>query len=167
VTNYVLDGANVVREIRNGVNAATYLIGARGPEYHRDGTGTTVWNLFDGLGSVVGTVNASGTIASARKYDVYGSVRQLTGSSGTRHKFVGGLGHPSEDETGLVYMRARWMDPVLGRFASEDPAQHGVNWFCYASNDPVNGFDFTGKVTQKELRFRWSPGRFSASSPGT
>jgi hypothetical protein len=36
VTNYVLDGSHVVREIRNGVNAATYLTGPRGPEYHRD-----------------------------------------------------------------------------------------------------------------------------------
>jgi RHS repeat-associated protein len=100
---------------------------------------------------VVGTVNASGTIVSARKLDAYGAVRQLTGSSGTRHKFVGGLGHPSEDETGLVYMRARWMDPVLGRFASEDPALDGDNWFVYCGNDPVGLFDPSGKARQPAI----------------
>jgi RHS repeat-associated protein len=69
-------------------------------------------------------------------YDVYGLVRG--GDNGTsRHKrrpelaegCVGSLGHTSEDETGLIYMRARWMDPALGRFISEDPARDGANWF--------------------------------------
>jgi RHS repeat-associated protein len=95
---------------------------------------------------VVGTVNASGTIVSARKLDVYGAVRQLTGSSGTRHKFVGGLGHPSEGENGLVYMRARWMDPVLGRFASEDPGRQGLNWYMYCANNPANAVDADGRL---------------------
>jgi len=31
-------------------------------------------------------------------------------------KYVGGLGHESEGNTSLIYMRARYMDPVLGRF---------------------------------------------------
>ncbi len=45
---------------------------------------------------------------------VAGLVR--AGDSGTsRHKFVGSIGHTSEDETGMIYMRARWMDPALGR----------------------------------------------------
>ena len=45
---------------------------------------------------------------------VAGLVR--AGDNGTsRHKFVGALGHTSEDETGMIYRRARWMDPALGR----------------------------------------------------
>jgi RHS repeat-associated protein len=146
VTDYVLDGQSAVRTLLNSAVDKTYLHGPRGPEYERTGAAAPVWNMYDGLGSVVGTVNASGTIVSARKLDVYGSVRQLTGSSGTRHKFVGALGHPSEDETGLIYMRARWMDPVLGRFASEDRARDGHNWFSYCYNNPINLVDPDGKA---------------------
>ena len=42
-------------------------------------------------------------------------------------------------------MRARYFDPAIGRFISEDPDKHGINWFAYASNNPVNRFDFTGR----------------------
>ena len=66
-----------------------------------------------------------------------------TGTS--KQKFVGSLGHTSDDESGLVYMRARYMDPAIGRFASEDPACHGSNWYIYWSNNPINRFDPTGK----------------------
>jgi len=94
---------------------ATYLIGPRGPEYRRDDQTQTIrWYLYDGLGSVLGEVDTAGNLTASRKYDVYGLVR--AGDSGTsRHKFVGSLGHTSEDETGMIYMRARWMDPALGR----------------------------------------------------
>jgi RHS repeat-associated protein len=150
-TDFLLDGDKVVRTKLNGVNDKTYLTGLRGPEYERDSVGTVVWNLFDGLGSVVGTVDATGTLVSTRKYDGYGAVRGSTGPSGTKHKYVGGLGHPSEDETGLIYMRARYYDPVTGRFASEDPSGSGCNWFAYASNNPIGAFDPAGEITQKQI----------------
>jgi RHS repeat-associated protein len=58
---------------------------------------------------------------------------------------VGSLGHPSEDDTGLVYMRARYYDPVLGRFASEDPARDSGNWLAYAANNPTSFLDRDGE----------------------
>ena len=69
-----------------------------------------------------------------RKYDVYGYVRGSTGTSNSKQKFVGALGHPSEQETGLVYMGARYMDPAIGRFTSEDPSKDGINLFTHADN---------------------------------
>jgi RHS repeat-associated protein len=90
-------------------------------------------------------------LVSTRKYDVYGVGRGSTGPTGTKHKFVGGLGHPSEDETGLIYMRARYMDPVTGRFISEDPAKDGGNWFEYADSSPTNRVDATGKFSLSNL----------------
>ena len=79
--------------------------------------------------------------------DVYGAVRGGTNPSGTsKHKFVGSLGHPSDDESGLVYMRARYYDPATGRFASEDSSRHGINWFNYCQDNPVNRVDNSGKI---------------------
>ena len=162
-TYFVYDGQTLIREMHKNVqtnvlyNTATYLTGPRGPEYRRDDTqlekdaqGNTVshaqWYVYDGLGSVVGEVNASGNMTSSPKYDVYGMVRSNTGTASSAMGFVGSLGHLSEASTGLIYMRARYYDPSLGRFESEDPALSGTNWFAYAGSDPVNCVDATGKA---------------------
>jgi len=49
-----------------------------------------------------------------------------------------------DGETGLVYMRARYYDPSIGRFISEDPTQNGVNWFVYCNDDPINKGNYSG-----------------------
>ena len=42
-----------------------------------------------------------------------------------------------DPETGLYYFNARWYDPVLGRFTTEDPARDGLNWFVYVGHNYV------------------------------
>ncbi|HEV2147523.1 MAG TPA: RHS repeat-associated core domain-containing protein [Longimicrobiaceae bacterium] len=48
-----------------------------------------------------------------------------------------------DPETGLYYYRARYYDPALARFISEDPIglEGGINPYAYAGNDPVNFTD--------------------------
>jgi RHS repeat-associated protein len=94
---------------------------------------------------VVGEVAPDGTLTRSQSFDVYGCVRASSGAATTKHKFVGSLGHPSDDETGLIYMRARHYDPVCGRFVSEDPAREGRNWYAYVRNNPTNATDRSGK----------------------
>src|SRR6185295_19310399 len=85
-TDCILDGQSAVREKQGSTVVATYLHGPRGPEYRRnDGTGALRWCLYDGLGSVLGEVDAGGTITASRKYDVYGGVRASTGTSTSSH----------------------------------------------------------------------------------
>ena len=145
-TDAVLDGSMMIREMRGGTAYATYLNGPRGPEYRRDDTnGAVKWYVYDGLGSMVGEIDPSGNMTATRSHDVYGLARTWTGQRTSAHGFVGSLGHTSEDNTGLIYMRARYMDPVLGRFANEDSSKDGNNWFIYCNNDPVNSVDPSGK----------------------
>ena len=148
-TDFVLDNSMFLRERNHsgGASLATYLTGFRGPEYRRDDSASTIrWYLYDGLGSVTGEVDPSGSVTSSRKFDVYGLVRGGSSPSGTsKHKFVGSLGHPSDDETGLIYMQSRDYDPALGRFISEDAARQGNNWFSYCANSPANRQDPTGR----------------------
>jgi len=160
--HHVLDNGMMVREMvpsgQTLIPKATYLIGPRGPEYRRDDQTQAIrWYMYDGLGSVLAEVDPSGNLTASRKHDVYGLV--CAGGSGTsRHKFVGSLGHTSEDETGLIYMRARWMDPVLGRFISEDPARDGANWFEYCRGNPVNAVDHDGQKTEWWAWCAWDLG---------
>ena len=42
-----------------------------------------------------------------------------------------------DEESGLYYLRARYYDPNVRRFISEDPVEDGGNWYVYAGNNPV------------------------------
>ena len=155
VTNSVLDSGMLLRETNgSGQSVATYLVGARGPECKRDDArgGLARWYVFDGMGSVVGEVDPNGNVTTARNLDVYGAARGTTytaaGEKPSKQAFVGSLGHTSDDETGLVYMRARYMDTNTGRFVSEDPKGSGNNWFTYCNNNPVNYVDEDGKAPE-------------------
>ena len=83
--------------------------------------------------------DASGNLAEGTGYAACGE--RLNAAMQTQKGFVGQRHDP---ETGLVYLNARYMDPVFGRFISPDdwdPIKQGVgtNRYAYAENDPVNG----------------------------
>jgi len=60
----------------------------------------------------------------------------------------GHTGHVG-DNTGLVYMQARYYDPVIGRFYSNDPlgyrGVHSFNRYAYANNNPYKYIDPDGR----------------------
>ena len=60
-------------------------------------------------------------------------------------KYAGKYGIMHEPN-GLYYMRARYYDPEVGRFISEDPSglDAGVNLYAYADNNPINLIDPLG-----------------------
>ncbi len=67
---------------------------------------------------------------------------------------VGYTGHKFDQDTGLSYMQARYYDPVIGRFYSNDPVDaatftqngnvHGFNRYAYANNNPYKYIDPDG-----------------------
>ena len=117
---------------------------------------------------MIGEVDASGNVTYTAKYDVFGAVRSSSGTSTSKHKFCGSLGHSSENETGLIYMRARYYDPVTGRFISEDTAGQGSNWYLYCEDNPINLVDSTGayptleEYTTEQI-FSWIAEKFFIS----
>ncbi len=69
---------------------------------------------------------------------------------------VGYTGHKFDKELGLSYMQARYYDPVIGRFYSNDPVSaieqsskgdpiHGFNRYSYANNSPYKFIDPDGR----------------------
>jgi RHS repeat-associated protein len=76
-------------------------------------------------------------------YDPFGKILNQTETIPQPFKFVGQSGVMTEPN-GFYYMRARYYDPGVGRFISEDPIGFGgkdVNIFAYVWNNPVMGVD--------------------------
>jgi RHS repeat-associated protein len=111
----------------------------------RQGT-TLSFILQDHLGSTVGTVNTSGTLASTISYFSFGECRNSTGTLPTEQKFTG----QRLDSTGLYYYGARYYDPSIGRFISADtivPDPYNpqtLNRYSYCINNPLKYVDPTG-----------------------
>lgn len=80
-----------------------------------------------------------------RTYDVWGSVRSGSSTGDPKQRYCANLGHVQDDESGLIYMRARYYEPWSGRFISEDPARDGRQWFVYCRNNPLGFADANGK----------------------
>jgi len=106
-----------------------------------------VWcYLEDGLGSVVGVADASGNLIHTREYDAFGSLR----SADTLATAFGFTGEQLDAETGLLFLRARYYDPTVGRFMSADVYPPSLenpqtfNQYAYAGNDPINKCDPLG-----------------------
>jgi RHS repeat-associated protein len=83
--------------------------------------------------------NSAGEVAETYAYDSYGKV---TASTGTLVNPVNPLqytGREFDSETGIYYYRARYFDPSVGRFLSQDPIRYGggVNFYAYTRNRPV------------------------------
>lgn len=97
---------------------------------------TTDYYEADGLGSVTSLSNTSGTLAQTYTYDSFGNA---TNSSGSLTNFFRYTGREFDTETGLYYYRARYDDPLSGRFVNEDPVGDagGLNHYAYAVNNPI------------------------------
>jgi RHS repeat-associated protein len=78
-------------------------------------------------------------------FDSYGNILTETNSAnGDRFKYTG---REWDGEIGLQYNRARYYDPAIGRWLSEDPASFGAgdaNLYRYVENSPLDTVDPSG-----------------------
>lgn len=90
--------------------------------------------------------NASGTTLATRRYDPNGNLEVGSGDSGYAY-----TGREWDAEIGLYYNRARYYDPKVARFISEDPLGFidGTLLYAYASNNPILYTDPTGQAQVK------------------
>ena len=101
---------------------------------------------FDGTGSTVALTDMNQTIVNSYAYEPFGQILGQQETIPQPFKFVGQYGVIAEPN-GLYYMRARYYDPNVGRFISEDPLGFGggdVNLFAYVQNNSVNRIDPSG-----------------------
>jgi RHS repeat-associated protein len=84
--------------------------------------------------------NADETITDNYLYDAFGNLLASSGSSGNTYAFTG---ERWDGSTGLLYLRARYYDPEVGRFVGRDPIE-SVNPYVYCENNPVDFVDPSG-----------------------
>ena len=101
----------------------------------------------DHLGSTSLTTDAAGNVVARRRYAPYGKERWVEGTLPTDFGFTGQRDVPG---TGLMYYRARYYDPTLGRFISADTIVPNVanpqslNRYSYVRNNPLKYTDLSG-----------------------
>jgi RHS repeat-associated protein len=97
---------------------------------------------------MISTLNKQGTggfaYSALRTFDAWGVIRRGAQTGDPKGRYCANLGHKQDDESGLVYMRARYYEPGSGRFISEDPEMQGRNGFLYARDNPVSFVDSSG-----------------------
>jgi RHS repeat-associated protein len=151
-------------------------------QYNRDGARQYI--LQDANYNVVGLTQSSGSLMRQMEYHPYGRMKSIESGSGvvkptaiTPFDFQGRWRDP---ETGLIYFRSRYYDPVTARMISPDPngtglllssalamnaqtqtvfislaltSQYddGINLYLFAGGNPITGTDPSGLFSYLEL----------------
>lgn len=143
-TIFIYDGDNIIEEVNTDgslmVNYIHYL-GTDEPLAILHGA-TISYYQADGLGSITSLSDSKGNLVSTYEYDSFGNLLASTGSVSNPFRFTG---REFDAETGLYFYRARYYDPSIGRFISEDPIRSSWSAYTYVRNNPVNYVDPTGE----------------------
>ncbi len=164
LTRYVYDGIAVLLEY-DGANSleARYthseqvdqpLAMARG--------GQSFFYHTDHLGSVRLVTDGAGLVVSRYDYDSFGNIETASFVEGVANPY-GFTAREYDAESGLMFYRARYYDPGLGRFISEDPfgfVAGDSNFYRYVSNNPTMLIDpsgFSERALDKVLAIQQTP----------
>lgn len=139
------DGDQAIAEIRNGAVSAHILTSlAIDENIARFSNESERTFLRDALGNILIGSKEDATVATAYGYSPYGETQVMGAEEHNSIQYTS----RENDDTGLYYYRARYYDPQLKRFISEDPIgiDGGLNVYVYAANNPVMFIDPDGRL---------------------
>jgi len=145
--NYLMDNNNltgysqVLRKNTNSAEIVNYI-------YADDLLAQNRHNIrnyyhYDRLGSSRILSNSAGNFIDVYDYFAYGEIQNTTGTSQNNYLFTG---EQFEELINGFYLRARYYNSTIGRFASMDPILEttSMNRYIYVNDNPVNSFDYSG-----------------------
>jgi RHS repeat-associated protein len=144
-TRFLYDGLNFIQEQSSGGTPTANLLTGLGIDEtftRADGNGTSTL-LADALGSPLELADTSGTLQTHYTYGPFGEATVSGAATSNASAFTG----READETGMMFYRARYYDPLRQRFLSEDPigfAGGDTNLHAYVSNTPTTWRDPRG-----------------------
>ncbi|MCG8614460.1 MAG: hypothetical protein MI864_28440 [Pseudomonadales bacterium] len=114
---YIYDGNSVLEEVQNNSNTlvahyryADRLLSLTTP-------GTTQYYHYSSLGTTANLTDPAGNTVISYRTDPYGEITKQEGNSVNRQVFTG---QEHDELTGLIYFGARFYDPDIGRFITQD-----------------------------------------------
>jgi len=162
-TRYLVDDLNptghaqVVEELTAGAVSRTYTYGPQRINQNQliSNTWTPSFYGYDGFGSVRTLTDTTGTVTDTYDYDAWGNTVNTTGTSPNVYLY---RGEQYDSDLGLYYLRARYFNPLSGRFLTRDPKEHKpitskkrpidptkFHKYLYAGADPINRLDPRGR----------------------
>ena len=139
---YAYDGDSLIEETNSsGTAVARYSDGPNIDEtLAMFRSSATSYYHADGLGTITSLSNTAGSLAETYTFDSFGKPTNSSGSLTNPFQYIG---REFDSETSLYYYRARYYDPGVGRFISEDPTgvEGGMNLFAYTDNNPLKWVD--------------------------
>ncbi len=165
-TRYLVDDLNptglpqVMDEVVGGTVDRVYTYGLQ--RISEDQIVNNAWTAsffgYDGAGSVRQLTNSAGVVTDTYEYDAFGNKINSTGTTPNNYLY---RGEQSDPDLSLYYLRARYYNPLTGRFLSVDSeASDGQRRYEYAAADPVDGMDPSGNAAFIEFSMlNFQPGR--------
>jgi RHS repeat-associated protein len=117
-------------------------------------TPTTRFVHADGFGSTRWLTDAAGTVTDSVEYDAFGNTIARSGTTDVEHLYRSEQFDPN---LGFYYLRARYYDPAMGRFATMDTYQGvaidppSLHRYFALHADPVNNVDPSGLFTMQQM----------------
>jgi RHS repeat-associated protein len=170
-TRYVLDTAatmpNILTETDSAGNFHCYHIHGNGLLYSISASDNRYsYYHYDAIGSTLALTGSTQVVTDKYANGPYGETGGSSGTTPNRFRYVGQFGVMQEDN-GLMFMRARFYDPLTKRFIGMDPVRGEMidpmtlNPFIYAKGNPLLFLDPTGLV--QWLRVGWGVVTLGAS----
>ena len=142
-TSFVYHNGELLQEEGREEQGTSYHLGA-GMEAFRRGQELSYYHRDEQLSTVFVT-DGQGEIRNSYQYDAFGMSLGTTEKLNNRIRYTG---QQYDDVTGQYYLRARYYNPVAGRFMQEDVYQgDGLNLYAYCGNNPVVYYDPSGYYT--------------------
>lgn len=132
--DYIYDGQNLIGQRTTGVQDFVFGPGIDEPLATKIGANIYYYSV-DGLGSVALLTDTNGAVQNSYVYDAWGVTRSQSGSLANPFAYTS----REANEAGMMYYRARYYNPLIGRFVSEDPIafEGGINFYFYSKANPI------------------------------
>ncbi|OPX41877.1 tRNA(Glu)-specific nuclease WapA precursor [Ruminiclostridium hungatei] len=161
VTNHIWDGNQIILETSGTGEVTSKYVRGINLIYSEDGTGANRrFFLYNGHGDVVQLTDASGSSVKSYDYDAFGNEKNPDANDTNVFRYCGEY---FDKETGTIYLRARYYDPMIGRFITEDSYWGkdsdplSLNLYTYCRNNPIMFIDPSGHAP---ATFKYSDGKY-------
>ena len=119
------------------------------------GSGKKFYYQNDHLGSALAITDENGNKVVERDFTPFGEKIKLEEMDGEDPDEDGSAftGKDWDEDVGLYYYNARWYDPEVGRFISEDSVADDPSLYGYCGQNPISFTDPTGHF-KLEIKFK-------------